>query len=65
MFFSAKALKNESRKTNCLSSFHFNVCFGAIPYLALGAQIAAPLILIFLFFLILAPAGGYNPRGPN
>ena len=36
---------------------------GTLPCCALGAQIPPPLIFSFSFFLILAPAGGYNPVG--
>ncbi len=35
---------------------------GTIPCFALGAQITPP---PYLFFLILAPAGGSNPAGPE
>ncbi len=39
--------------------------FGTLPFCALGAQInPPPLIWVFRFFLILAPAGGSNPAGP-
>ncbi len=49
-----------------MESLKPNGTFGTIPCFPLGAQITPPppLFLIYLFFLILAPAGGFNFAGP-